>query len=224
MGIREFLAWALFAVTAFLFVVFAIGSCEQPVCFNVAAALVQVWDEVKKNPAAISALAASVGVMVAVYFHGRNLAATRLSNSAKMVNDAVARFDSQTMRRHRKGFSGKLKTDQADVDLSKAETPVLDFFEDLGLQTRRGILDAEMVWVAFSWWIIGYYNAVTRPQDLIKKYREGSKSVDMYREFEWLHDQCIDKWRSEREPGLPARGDSDAFLNEESSLAEDKTT
>jgi hypothetical protein len=224
MSIRELLAWALFALTAFLFFILTISCCEQPVCFKVAASVAEIWDDIKKNPAAISALAASIGVMVAVYFHGRNLAATRLSNSAKMVNDAVARFDSQTMRKHRKDFSGKLKTDQENADLSKAETPVLDFFEDIGLQTRRGILDPEMVWVAFNWWVIGYFNAVTTPQNLIKKYREASKRIDMYREFEWLHDKCMDKWRSEREPGSPPRQDSDAFLNEESSLAEEKAT
>jgi hypothetical protein len=224
MSIRELLAWALFAVTAFLFFILTISCCEQPVCFKLAASVAQIWDDIKNNPAAISALAASIGVMVAVYFHGRNLAATRLSNSAKMVNDAVTRFDSPAMRKRRKDFSGKLKTDQKNIDLSKAETPVLDFFEDIGLQTRRGILDPEMVGVALSWWIIGYYDAVTRPHNLIDTYREKSKNIDMYREFEWLHDKCIDKWRREREHGLPPRQDSDAFLNEESSLAEENTT
>ena len=224
MSIREFLAWALFAVAAFLLFILTVSGCEQPACFKFAASAAQIWDEMKKNPAAISALAASIGVMVAVYFHGRNLAATRLSNSAKMVNDAVARFDSETMRKRRKDFSSKLKTDQKNVDLSKAETPVLDFFEDIGLQTRRGILDPEMVWVAFSWWIIGYYDAVTRTNNLINTYRERTKNVDMYREFQWLHDNCIDKWRRERESSSPRRQDLDAFLNEESSLAEEKTT
>lgn len=224
MSIREFFAWALFAVTAFLFVVLTINCCEQPVCFKLAASVGQIWDDIKKNPAVISALAASIGVMVAVYFHGRNLAATRLSNSAKMVNDAVARFDSQTMRKHRKDFSGKLKADQESVDLNKAETPVLDFFEDIGLQTRRGILDQEMVWVAFGWWIIGYYNAVKSPKNLIEQYREDSKSIDMYREFEWLHDECMDKWLRVRERGSRHGQDSNAFLIEESSLAEEKAT
>jgi hypothetical protein len=107
---------------------------------KLAASVAQIWDDIKKNPAVISALAASIGVMVAVYFHGRNLAATRLSNSAMMMSDAVARLDSQTMRKHRKDFSGKLKTDQENVDLSKAETPVLDFFAPPDRPRAQGFL------------------------------------------------------------------------------------
>src|SRR5687768_7928397 len=94
--------------------------------------------------AMVSALAASAGVIVALLFHIRNLANTQLSNSAKMVLDLTGSFDSAEMRTHRGRFAKTLLEARDSIDLLK-NTPVLEFFEELGYMTRRGVLDEGMV-------------------------------------------------------------------------------
>jgi hypothetical protein len=136
--------------------------------------------------AMVSALAASAGVIVALFFHIRNLANTRLSNSAKMVLDLVGNFDSSEMRSHRGRFAKALLEARNSIDLRK-NAPVLEFFEELGYMTRRGVLDEGMVWNSFSWWFEPYYLAATAAPDLIADARSRTQMASLFRESEWLY-------------------------------------
>ena len=64
---------------------------------------------------------------------------------------------------------------------------VLTFFELIGAQTKRKILDEEMVWEAFGGWITSYYHAMRTPVDRIQQLRDASRDPLLFHKFEWLN-------------------------------------
>src|SRR5260221_4452992 len=134
----------------------------------------------------VSALAACVGVAVALFFHIKNLASARLSNSAKMVLDLAHAFDSIDMRHHRRRFAKALLESRASIDPSK-DIPVLQFLEEIGYMTRRGVLDKGMVWNSFFWFIEFYYPAVIAEPNLLEEARRRTHCTSLYREIAWLY-------------------------------------
>ena len=215
---REVVLWWVLTPAVLLIFLSAISACGQPICSTIGSSLQVLWRDLPTHTPAIGATAASIGVLVAVYFHSQNLKATRLSNSAKMVMDAFSRFESDAMRKHRKKFSADLATNQSAVNLMD-ETPVLDFFEDVGHQTRRGILDHEMVASAFGWWVSGYFHAVTAPENHFAQIRENLKHPDFYWEFEWLYSHCVAPQTRERARHFSPTVNQGSFLSAEAALA-----
>jgi len=63
---------------------------------------------------------------------------------------------------------------------------VLTFFELIGAQTARGILDEEMVWEAFGGWISSYAAAMRSPVDRIQQLRDLARDPLLFHKFEWL--------------------------------------
>jgi len=78
----------------------------------------------------------------------------------------------------------RLLDTETPLDLIIEETAVLDFLEDIGYQTKRDVLDEEMVRMAFGWYIGGYYLAITSPKDWLAEARQ--KDPLFYGELEWL--------------------------------------
>ncbi len=136
----------------------------------------------------VSAIAACIGVIVALTFHIKNLAHTRLSNSAKMVLDLVNVFDSREWLGHRSRFAKMLLEDRSNIDLRR-DTPVAEFFEELAYMTRRKVLDKGMVWNSFFWPLEHYYPALTASPSLIEKVRSDSHASTLYRELPWLYQE-----------------------------------
>jgi hypothetical protein len=171
--------------------------------------------------AMVSAIAASFGVIVALVAHMLNLRNTRLSNSAKMVLDLVGMFDSAEMRARRGRFARKLLEDRDSIDL-RDNTPVLEFFEEIGYMTRRRVLDEGMVWNSFAWWVEPYYLAVREKPDLIEDARSKTKVPSLFREIEWLYDRIQQVSRSELGPNYvpPSAEYVRELLTEEARLAE----
>lgn len=170
----------------------------------------------------ISAIAASIGVIVALIFYILNLRTTRLSNSAKMVLDLVNLFNSSDMRKQRGRFAKALLDENITIDLRR-DAPVLEFFEEIGYMTRRGVLDKGMVWNSFSWWLEPYYLAVinNHSHDLIAEARDVLKSKTLFCEIEWLYKKMNEVGIKEEgaEEDIPASPDSiREFLEEESKL------
>ena len=195
------------------------GWCEQPFCSTIAEYTRPTWADLVKQPTAVIS---ALGLIVTIFLHGKNLKATQLSNSAKMVLDAFARFDGKEMRERRKTFATALKRDQAAVQLID-ETPVLDFFEDIAHLVQRGVLDEEMVWNTFGWWVSGYHRAVTvgngaGAKNLILALREASHREDFFKEFEDLSRRITERRRHKEPKAWTAKNDAD-FLAEEASLA-----
>lgn len=204
-------------IVALLIAIGWIGACEQPFCARVTESTKFFVDKFFTHAPAIGTIVAMIALIVTIYFHNRNLKATQLSNSAKMVLDAFARFDTKDMRERRKAFARALAADRGAVQLTD-ESPVLDFFEDIAHLVHRGVLDEEMVWNSFGYWVIGYHRAATAAPDLIEKYRETSHREDHYREFQWLFTR-IEAWRKRRERKDWSNDADMRFLNEESTLA-----
>jgi len=64
---------------------------------------------------------------------------------------------------------------------------VLDFFDFVGALARKGILDKELVWHEFFYWIYGYYD---RTQDHIKEYQR-TKATVVWEDLSWLYQELI---------------------------------
>jgi hypothetical protein len=103
-----------------------------------------------------------------------------------MVLDLVGNFDSSEMRKYRGQFAKTLLESRNSIDV-RNNTPVLEFFEELGYMTRRGVLDEGMVWNSFSWWFEPYYLAARANPDLIADGRSKTQSPSLFREIEWLY-------------------------------------
>lgn len=126
----------------------------------------------------------AIGTLVALYWQSRQ--AGRL-NSANAVITLRERFDSPRMRRARRHTSQRLiHNDLGDI----TSLEVLTFFELIGAQTARGILDEEMVWEAFGGWVTSYYHAMRSPVDRIQQLREEAHDPLLFYRLEWL-DQRI---------------------------------
>jgi hypothetical protein len=125
----------------------------------------------------------AIGTLGFLYWQTRQAG---LLNSSNAVITLRERFDSPRMRRVRRATSERLLDNQLG-DISNLE--VLSFFELIGAQTKRKILDEEMVWEAFGGWITSYYRAMRTPVDRIKRLRESSHDPLLFKKFEWLNDR-----------------------------------
>jgi hypothetical protein len=125
--------------------------------------------------------ALAIGTLLALYWQTRQ--AGQL-NSANAVITLRERFDSPRMRRARRRTSEHLlKNDLGDI----TSLEVLTFFELIGAQTSRKILDEEMVWEAFGGWISSYYGAMRKPVDRIQQLRDLAHDPLLFHKLEWLN-------------------------------------
>ena len=123
----------------------------------------------------------AIGTLVALYWQARQ--ASQL-NSGNAVITLRERFDSPRMRRARRHTAERL-IDNKLGDITSTE--VLTFFELIGAQTKRKILDEEMVWEAFGGWITSYYHAFRTPVDRIQQLRDTTRDPLLFHKFEWLN-------------------------------------
>jgi hypothetical protein len=186
--------------------------------------IIMIFDII--NWTQVSAIAACIGVIVSIAFHIKNLASTRLSNSAKMVLDLAGNFNSEEMRSHRRNLANTLisnrnKPDQKELDICR-DNPALEFLEEVAYMTKRGVLDLGMVWNSFNWYIEFYYRAVTNPKNIIEEARCRIKSRTLYREIEWLYGQLCKYSIKEKDAAQyipPSEEEIRRFLEDESTLS-----
>jgi hypothetical protein len=93
---------------------------------------------------------------------------------------------------------------------------VLDFFESLGLLTRRGALDREFVYSTFFYWLHGY---MTKCQDFIAEQRK--RYPARYGDLVWLHRKLVAI--EESRYGPTQESEWDGFLDDEESLCNEAT-
>ncbi|MCI4351488.1 MAG: hypothetical protein L3K15_08260 [Thermoplasmata archaeon] len=129
---------------------------------------------------AVGAWVLALGTLFLMYWQTRE---NRRLNSASTVMDLREKFDSPRMRTARRHLSERLLEGKVD-DITNLE--VVTFFELVGAQTFRKILDQEMVWEAFGNWITSYYFALRQPNDLIGHLRETTQDPLIFLKFEWL--------------------------------------
>ncbi len=148
--------------------------------------------------AAIATWVLAVGTLVALYWQTRQ--AGRL-NSANAVITLRERFDSPRMRRVRRHTSERLLNNELG-DITSLE--VITFFELIGAQTKRKILDEEMVWEAFGGWVTSYYYAFRHPVDRIQQLRDTAKDPLLFHRFEWLNERITSLDRAQLGPAFSA--------------------
>ncbi|MGP8072380.1 MAG: hypothetical protein ACLPZM_04530 [Thermoplasmata archaeon] len=125
----------------------------------------------------------AVGTLVVLYWQTRQAGQLHSSNAVMDLRD---KFDTPRMRRIRRLTSAVLLK-HAEADAANLEVPI--FFELIGAQTKRKILDEEMVWEAFGGWITSYYHGMRNPIDRIQKLREAAHDPLLLAKFEWLNDR-----------------------------------
>lgn len=166
--------------------------------------------------ATIATWVLAIGTLVALYWQTRQ--AGQL-NSANAVITLRERFDSPRMRRARRHTSSRLLSNDLD-DITSLE--VLTFFELIGAQTQRKILDEEMVWEAFGGWITSYYRAMRRPVDRIQQLRDTAHDPLLFHKLEWLNDRIMALDRAQLgeayEPSVEAVEESGLYLRREAEL------
>jgi hypothetical protein len=135
--------------------------------------------------AAVATWVLAIGTLIALYWQSHQAG---LLNSANAVITLRERFDSPRMRRVRRHTSERLLNNELG-DITSLE--VLTFFELIGAQTKRRILDEEMVWEAFGGWITSYYHAFRKPVDRIQQLRDTSRDPLLFHKFEWLNHRIV---------------------------------
>jgi hypothetical protein len=161
----------------------------------------------------------AVGTLGFLYWQTRQAGQLNSSNAVITLRE---RFDSPRMRRVRRATSERLLNNQLD-DISNLE--VLAFFELIGAQTKRKILDEEMVWEAFGGWISAYYRAMRSPTDRLQKLRDHSHDPLLFKKLEWLNDRIekLDRKQlgSDYDKSVDAVEDTALYLRLEAKLEPD---
>ncbi len=110
-------------------------------------------------------------------------------NSASNLLDMRERFYGDRMKAARRTLSAWLLDPNRSDDSDDWEVAI--FFEMMGFLTRTRVLNRRMVWNAFGGWITAYYLAMTRPVDLIERWRREERDATIFREFEWMAKQML---------------------------------
>ena len=154
----------------------------------------QFWTFVGSVGTCAGTVMAAVGVLVAALSFGATVQQSRLSLGADMVLKLDDSFKTPAMKSARARAAQKLAagalTSDENVDV------VLDFFEKVGLFERRGVIDAELAWHTFYYWIIHYYH-------LSKSYRDYARQGDdsLWEDIDRLYERVMtaqDKMRPSR--------------------------
>ena len=177
--------------------------------------LLLIAAELDWNATAAIATAASVFVAIAAWWvASQTVKETRLYNTMNLATTLSQRFDE--MKTERKIFAttilSELSKDSPNVEtIIPTSCPVLEFFEDLGYLTRRGLVDHGIVWTHFFWVIERYHIALTSLSptnfNCIERLREleGNDPL-LYQEFEYLFTTLQKHGIKEQTNALKRRG------------------
>lgn len=155
---------------------------------------------IETNPADWAGVGVTfIGILVAGVSIWWQLRKQWLLHSATLIASLDERFHSPEWRGHRVAGQRRLSAHvgkKEPLDLSN-DLPVLGFFENMAYLVRKGALHEGMVWNKFSWYVVGYYLAVTRWKDAnqenaIEQYRTKARDPTLYEEFVWLYIRCAE--------------------------------
>jgi hypothetical protein len=158
-------------------------------------------------PAIVGTLAAVAAALIAAY----QVCLSRFSLGVDLTLRLDERFESPEFLKKKYAAAHAIK-EQPGSDIED----VLDFFESLGLLTRRGALDQEFVYSTFFYWLHGY---VSKCQDFIAEQRKEYPA--RYGDLVWLHRKLVAI--EERRYGPIQESEWDGFLDDEESLCSEAT-
>jgi hypothetical protein len=144
--------------------------------------------------------------VVALYFESRS---ARLARAADVVLRLIDKFDDEKMLtlRHKAALSIR-DFRQGKGEISNDVENVLDFFETIGMFSKRGVIDNEIVWHSFHHWLRGYYWS---SKDFIDKRRE--KELTVYEDLISLYRKTA-KYEGDSDD-IPSKSDLDEFIEDE---------
>lgn len=160
--------------------------------------------------AALAAVAAALAAVIALILEGRR---SRFALGVDLIMRLVDQFDSAEFRKRRMKAAKAIKEKTfEDAD------DVFDFFETIGMFTRRGALDKKVVWSTYAHWVYHYWHAAA--SDYIKIERK--KSPTTWQDFEYLYKVILAVDQRESRvgslPTIPKKDDIAAFLSDEECL------
>ena len=127
----------------------------------------------------------SVGAIVTLYFIYKQLAASRNVAAYEFLRREGDRFRSKEMRRDRSKLAITLllkPNNFGEIDIYADY--ILDYFEDLGLMLRKGLVPDSFVWTTDCYYVLRYWAALT---EYIEWVRKDKDDQTYYSEFEYLY-------------------------------------
>lgn len=161
--------------------------------------------------AAAAVLAVLVGVIALIY----QIRLSRFAIGVETLLKLDERFEGRRMvAARRKAAQSLLKNSDEDVE------DVLDFFDMVGLLTRRGAVDAVVVWNCFFEWIRCYWILA---EEYVKTVRQEEKNPAIWAEAEWLYRKVVEIEKrhskaTDEDLKILSREKREDFLNGESSI------
>jgi hypothetical protein len=131
-------------------------------------------------------IALALIAIVALIWESRS---TRLALGADVLLKLQEQFDGKQMLIFRRKAVESILScrSKTTTGLTDDVDDVLDFFENVALLVRRKVLDTELVWHSFNYWIRGYYSVAA---DHIKTERE--KYPTRWEDLCWLHEHLTE--------------------------------
>lgn len=163
------------------------------------------WDAIAGIASAFSVIGAFVALIIAL----KNVKETRLYNSMNLATNKAQRFDEMKIERKRfaTNILRELNSDYPNVEsIIPTSCAVLEFFEDLGYLTRRGLVDHGIIWNHFFWWIKRYHYILTELfpncNCIVQLRKIDDNDPQLYQEFEYLFSEMQKHDLREKKPQL----------------------
>jgi hypothetical protein len=136
--------------------------------------------------------------------------------SAQISVEMDKQFDSPEMRRARSRLAAELLGNK-----EVTETRLYDFFDKVGMYTHQDLIDQNIVYPSYSYWVERYWPAV---KSNIEKFRKEENDSGYYQDFEDLNDDMLSDDAKETGKSVsqvtPNESEIHRFLIEESTLSQ----
>jgi hypothetical protein len=165
---------------------------------------------------AISAVGAVLAALVAIIMTALQIRASRRIASADFLLRFQNNFISKNMIERRKRIMLiRKKTPEAYQEMD-ALSDVLDFFEELGLLFRKGVLPEDLIWADYCYWILNYWIAF---KGYVDWDRKAANDNTVYQEFEHLFEKTLSFEEDKRKRKITFDSKHiDEFLDDEINL------
>ncbi len=125
---------------------------------------------------AIGAVATLVGFYIA--------SLTLLHNQVMGSVDQFDRLNEKFIAPDMLALRARVASSDPTVDGPDDWEDLFDFFEEIAFKTRLGIIEAQVAYQMFSYWMLHYW--FFYEQRLRRRRQETPEDTDLYSEFEWL--------------------------------------
>lgn len=171
----------------------------------------------------IAAISAVIGVIVSIIALIKQSNDTHLSLGIQLLRDLEKQFESEEMKQSRITLSTLfINREQGAIISSETITSsaaIADFFSTVGMLLKRNVLDLELTWAIFAYWLIHYWEILEKD---INEFRKSQDASNYWSEFEYLYKKIAkyDARKSKIHQSKLEKTEIQRFLKEESQLKE----